>query len=90
MKKSPVTLKNLLNETTPCAEVGGEVFYTESGEYSAFVSSVQKIKNICGRCEIIEACLDFALDNPEATKYGIYGGKTESERRAIKRSTGRS
>jgi WhiB family redox-sensing transcriptional regulator len=42
-----------------------------------------KAKAICARCPVIADCLAFALDTREA--YGVWGGQTEDERRAILR-----
>lgn len=37
---------------------------------------------ICRRCPVQEQCLAWALDNDE--RFGIWGGKTERERRDIR------
>jgi WhiB family transcriptional regulator, redox-sensing transcriptional regulator len=40
-----------------------------------------KAKTICGQCAVQQDCLDFALGIRE--QHGIWGGTTESERRAM-------
>ena len=40
--------------------------------------------SICQTCPILEACLRYALDNHDATSYGIWGGLTAYERRKLK------
>lgn len=40
-------------------------------------------KRICWRCPIQQQCLNYALDNYE--KFGVWGGATERERRAMRR-----
>ena len=40
-------------------------------------------KQVCGGCPVREACLDYAVTAQE--KYGIWGGLTELERRAVVR-----
>ena len=43
----------------------------------------QSAKVICQRCPVIAECLADALDN--RTEYGVWGGMTERERRALLR-----
>ena len=40
-------------------------------------------KAICKKCPVIEECLEFAVERKE--RFGIWGGKSERERRAIRR-----
>ncbi|HYO84970.1 MAG TPA: WhiB family transcriptional regulator [Dermatophilaceae bacterium] len=43
----------------------------------------QEAKLICQRCPVVAECLADALDN--RTEFGVWGGMTERERRAILR-----
>lgn len=43
----------------------------------------QSAKVICQRCPVVAECLADALDNH--TEYGVWGGMTERERRALLR-----
>ena len=43
----------------------------------------QSAKAICQRCPVVAECLADALDN--RTEYGVWGGMTERERRALLR-----
>lgn len=43
----------------------------------------QNAKTICQRCPVVAECLADALDN--RTEYGVWGGMTERERRALLR-----
>ena len=38
-------------------------------------------KRVCAACPVITECLDYALANNE--RFGVWGGKSERERRAI-------
>lgn len=38
-------------------------------------------KAMCARCDVVERCLQFALDNE--IQYGIWGGTTPEERQKI-------
>ncbi len=63
-----------------------EIFFTPEGLKGREGSEVRaelerRAKDICARCFVAEECLDAALRRPE--KYGIWGGKTESERETI-------
>jgi WhiB family redox-sensing transcriptional regulator len=43
--------------------------------------AIEKAKAICGRCPIQQACGDHALEH--GIEFGIWGGKTEDERKAL-------
>ena len=43
---------------------------------------------MCRTCKVIDACLKYALDTSE--DYGVWGGMSEDERRALKRRTMRA
>jgi WhiB family redox-sensing transcriptional regulator len=43
-----------------------------------------RAKAVCGECEVRSECLAEALEGDE--KFGIWGGLTERERRAIRKS----
>lgn len=65
-----------------CAEVGGDLWFPPKG------GSTREAKAICRRCPSVVPCLEYALANDE--KFGIWGAKSERERRRIKRSRARS
>lgn len=44
----------------------------------------QQAKMVCQRCPVIAECLADALDN--RTEFGVWGGMTERERRALLRN----
>src|ERR1051325_8021041 len=60
-----------------CRQSNPETFFPEAGH------SPKEAKKICGRCEVTTQCLAFALDTRQP--YGVWGGKTEGERREILR-----
>lgn len=43
----------------------------------------QQAKQVCHRCPVVAECLADALDN--RTEFGVWGGMTERERRAMLR-----
>lgn len=45
-----------------------------------------RAKAICATCPVLSECLGFALESRE--QHGIWGGKTESERRQIAAKVG--
>lgn len=57
-----------------CAEVDPEVFFPEVGGDTGAVA-----KRICRRCEVREACAQYAID--ERIEVGIWGGTGKRERR---------
>jgi WhiB family redox-sensing transcriptional regulator len=66
-------------EQALCAQTGGDFFFPEPG------SSVRDAKRICALCPIRPSCLEYALDNDE--RFGVWGGLSEKERLALRRTT---
>jgi WhiB family transcriptional regulator, redox-sensing transcriptional regulator len=60
-----------------CLEADPDVFFPEKG------GSTREAKRICGGCPVQLECLVYALEEEE--RFGIWGGKSERERRALKR-----
>jgi WhiB family transcriptional regulator, redox-sensing transcriptional regulator len=61
-----------------CAETAPDLFFPEKGE------SARAAKRICARCEVVDACLAYALARGESV--GVWGGLTPRERAALKRT----
>jgi WhiB family redox-sensing transcriptional regulator len=51
--------------------------FPERGETNA------RAKSYCAKCPVRAECLDYAIDHD--IRHGIWGGKSERERRAIRR-----
>lgn len=63
-----------------CAETDPDVFFPLTDHMS---HQIRVAKSICQRCEVQGSCLQHAMNNGER---GIWGGTTESERRALRRA----
>lgn len=61
-----------------CMGVDPDLFFPERG------ASVAEAKAVCRSCPVIDACLEYALQ--EGIKVGIWGGCSERERRQIRRT----
>jgi WhiB family redox-sensing transcriptional regulator len=59
-----------------CAETDPDVFFPEIG------GSPRQAKSVCAQCPVRLPCLQWALDQPDPV-YGVWGGTTERERRAM-------
>ncbi|WP_406728913.1 WhiB family transcriptional regulator [Streptomyces sp. GD-15H] len=46
----------------------------------------ERAKEVCLRCPVQEPCLDWAMSTGQAL--GVWGGTSETERRALKRRVG--
>lgn len=76
---------NLVRDSEPlawldsalCAETDPEAFFPEKGQSPVLA------KRVCMACRVRPECLEWALDG--RITYGIYGGKSIRERRAILR-----
>jgi len=58
-----------------CNFVDPELWFPDKG------GPVKDAKRICRQCPVVDKCLEFALEHAE--RYGVYGGKSEMERRKI-------
>jgi WhiB family redox-sensing transcriptional regulator len=65
-----------------CTQVDPEMFFPVMG------GSVEPARKICEGCDVRERCLEWALKNDE--HYGVWGGKSERERRKMVRPSHRA
>ena len=61
-----------------CTQIGGEPFFPEGSEHPG------DAKSACRRCDVTEACLQYALLHKET--HGIWGGLSYAERRKLRRA----
>jgi WhiB family redox-sensing transcriptional regulator len=62
-----------------CRQVDPERFFPEKGE------SVKAAKRVCAACPVTTACLDYAMRRPAGQDFGIWGGLSERERKALRK-----
>lgn len=72
-------------ERAACLRTDPELFFP-IGDRGPARGQIDKAKAVCGRCPVVEQCLDWAVRVGQAE--GIWGGLTESERRAMRRREG--
>jgi WhiB family redox-sensing transcriptional regulator len=60
-----------------CAQTDPDCFFPEKG------GSTREAKKVCRGCFVRVECLEYALEHQE--RFGIWGGLSERERRALKR-----
>jgi WhiB family redox-sensing transcriptional regulator len=68
------------HELAACNGADGDAFFPEKG------GSTRDAKRICLGCEVRAECLEYALANQ--IRFGVWGGKSERERRRIRRRGG--
>jgi WhiB family redox-sensing transcriptional regulator len=66
-----------------CKDCDPELFFP-LGTTGAAVPDIEWAKTICATCPVQPECLDFALKTRQ--EFGIWGGTTEDERRALARA----
>lgn len=71
----PVTIVPAWYDEALCAQTDAELFFPEKGGSTALG------KRVCAQCPVATQCLDYALACSE--RFGIWGGKSERERRAM-------
>jgi WhiB family redox-sensing transcriptional regulator len=60
-----------------CVETDPDLFFSDKGE------DIERAKNICKVCPILEDCLEQSLK--ENIPFGVWGGATYDERKLFKR-----
>lgn len=68
-----------------CRGEDPELFFPV-GSAGPALTQIAEAKEVCARCPVREACLDFALSTGQ--DYGIWGGLTENERRSLRVGSG--
>ena len=48
-------------------------------------AATEEARDVCNTCPVRRKCLNFAIQNPELTEYGIWGGLTPSELKRLRR-----
>jgi WhiB family transcriptional regulator, redox-sensing transcriptional regulator len=66
-----------------CRNEDPELFFPIGTKAGPDQEQIQAAKAVCARCRVRAECLAWALET--ATDGGIWGGKTEEERRALRR-----
>lgn len=69
-----------------CLTEDPELFFPVGNTGPALLQ-IAEAKKVCQRCEVREECLQWALENGQ--DHGVWGGKSEEERRAMKRRAAR-
>lgn len=60
-----------------CTQTDPDAFFPEKG------GTTRLAKKVCASCEVRTECLEYALANDE--RFGVWGGLSERERRALRR-----
>ncbi|NIK61326.1 WhiB family transcriptional regulator [Kribbella shirazensis] len=67
-----------------CRTEDPELFFP-IGTSGPALHQIEAAKQICGHCEVVDDCLEWALHTGQAA--GVWGGLSEDERRDLKRRT---
>ena len=70
------------HDRAACLSVDPELFFP-IGTTGPALAQIEEAKAVCHRCEVIETCLEWAIESGQDT--GVWGGLSEDERRALKR-----
>lgn len=70
-----------------CLVEDPELFFP-IGTTGPAVLQIQRAKLVCGRCEVVAECRQFAFGTKQDA--GVWGGLSEDERRKISRAESRS
>lgn len=70
-----------------CLNVDPELFFP-IGNTGPALAQATEAKAVCCTCEVEEVCLRWAMENNQDS--GVWGGKSEEERRSLKRRAARA
>lgn len=73
-------------DAAACLDEDPELFFPE-GESERYRPQIEAALEVCGTCEVAEACLTYALETEQRT--GIWGGTTATARRRLEVVDGR-
>jgi WhiB family redox-sensing transcriptional regulator len=74
---SPLIAPEPWMQDAACTSANPEAWFPEKG------GSTRDAKRVCDTCDVVAECLAYALERDE--RFGIWGGKSERERRKLKR-----
>jgi len=79
-------------DTVACRGEDTSLFYPVEGlPFAAQEARYQRARAICARCPLARECLEHAMaEERTGGRYGIRGGLTPEERRALSKSASRS
>jgi WhiB family redox-sensing transcriptional regulator len=69
-------------ESAACRTVDPDLFFP-IGSTGPALAQIEEAKAVCRRCPVREECLHRALDTGQTI--GVWGGTSETERRALRR-----
>jgi WhiB family redox-sensing transcriptional regulator len=70
-----------------CLDADPELFFPTGNTGPALVQ-IEEAKLICGRCDVVETCLNWAIEFGQDA--GVWGGLSAEERRTLKRRAARA
>ena len=70
-------------ERASCASVDSDLFFPV-GATGPAVAQIAAAKAVCATCPVQPECLAFAIATNQ--EYGVWGGTSEEERRALRRA----
>ncbi|MBT2382065.1 WhiB family transcriptional regulator [Streptomyces sp. ISL-11] len=70
-----------------CREEHPDLFFP-IGTGAPALTQTEDAKSVCRRCPVMERCLRWALETNQ--EYGVWGGTSEAERRALRRTRQRT
>lgn len=73
-------------EKAACLDEDPELFFP-AGTTGRALAQVEEAKAICSQCPVMDECLEWALEANE--QHGVWGGRSEEERKKMKRRKGR-
>lgn len=67
-----------------CRDYDPEFFFPV-GSTGPALDQIEQAKAVCRRCDVAAQCLKWAMDTNQQD--GVWGGKSEDERRTLQRQT---
>lgn len=78
-------VKNAECASPEYASIADYLFFTDELRGKEKAAATEEARDICNDCPVRRECLKFAIQNPDLTEYGIWGGLTPSEIKRLRR-----
>ncbi|KIF04166.1 hypothetical protein PL81_20370 [Streptomyces sp. RSD-27] len=63
----------------PCSRIDPELMFPAPSD----LAKIEEAKSTCAECPFQIECLEWALDPASRCVFGVFGGKTEAQRKAL-------
>jgi WhiB family redox-sensing transcriptional regulator len=84
MPTTAETVRRDWRDRAACLDEDPELFFP-IGTTGPALAQIEEAKAVCARCPVLAECRTWAMENPRLAGFGVFGGLSEDDRRAVAR-----